>query len=205
MTSPTDAARRSARPASLGRGETFRLSESPAHLLRRAEQYAAEIFLRTALANGITLRQTVLLAAITEAEGASQSDLVRATGVDRSTLAEMMARMERKGLIARSAAADDGRAKSVSLTAEGRTRLEAAVPAMRKVDATLIAALPRNKRASFKQTLAALADAAGQSHVEGAHADEAAAIRKDRRSAKSMKAAIKARRGKKKKKSSRRR
>jgi DNA-binding MarR family transcriptional regulator len=198
MISPTDAARRSDRPAS-GRAE-FRLSESPAHLLRRAEQYAAEIFLKASLANGITLRQTVLLAAIAEAEGASQSDLVRATGVDRSTLAEMMARMERKGLIARSAADDDGRAKSVSLTAEGRSRLEAAAPAMRQVDAALVAALPRNKRASFRQTLAALANAADEAHVE-----DADGLKRDRKSARSMKAAIRARRVKRAKKKSRRR
>jgi DNA-binding MarR family transcriptional regulator len=194
MSPPADAARRSERSASSGRAEVFRLSESPAHLLRRAEQYAAEIFLKAGLRDGITLRQTVLLAAITEAEGASQSDLVRATGVDRSTLAEMMARMERKGLIARSAAADDGRAKSVSLTAEGRARLEAAVPAMRQVDAALLATLPRNKRASFRQTLSALADAADDAHV-----DEIDELRKARKSAKSMKAAVKKRRATKKK------
>jgi DNA-binding MarR family transcriptional regulator len=194
MISPTDAARRSS-----GRAE-FRLSESPAHLLRRAEQYAAEIFLKASPASGITLRQTVLLAAIAEAEGASQSDLVRATGVDRSTLAEMMARMERKGLIARSAADGDGRAKSVSLTAEGRLRLEAAAPAMRKVDAALVAALPRNKRASFRQTLAALASAADE--AQAADSDE---LKRDRKSARSMKAAIRARRAKRTKKKARRR
>ena len=94
--------RKSARDASRRR-EVFRLSESPSHLLRRAEQFAAETFLKAELPDSITLRQTVLLAAIAEAEGASQSSLVSATGVDRSTLAEMMARMEQKGLISRSA------------------------------------------------------------------------------------------------------
>ena len=55
-----------------------------------------DIFLKAGLTDGVTLRQTVLLAAIAEKEGASQSDLVRATGVDRSTLAEMMARIVNK-------------------------------------------------------------------------------------------------------------
>ena len=122
--------------------EVFRLSRSPSHLLRRAEQFAAELFARSELHDGVTLRQTVLLAAIAEAEGASQSDLVRTTGVDRSTLAEMMARMEKRGLIARAAAADDGRAKSVRLTADGRRRLAAVLPAIRNVDRSLLAALP---------------------------------------------------------------
>lgn len=148
-----------------GKRDVFRLSASPSHLLRRAEQFAAEIFTRAELPGGVTLRQTVLLAAIAEAEGASQSDLVGATGVDRSTLAEMMARMERKGLIARSTAEADGRAKSVSLTAEGRRRLHAALPAIREVDNALLAALPKGKRASFVDTLAKLAEAVKKQHA----------------------------------------
>lgn len=152
------------------RGPVFRLSESPSHMLRRAEQFAAEIFLKSDLPDGITLRQTVLLAAIAEADGASQSDLVSATGVDRSTLAEMMARMERKGFISRSAAEDDGRAKSVSITAEGRRRLEAAMPAMREVDRALIAAIPANRRSSFRATLTALAKSADEQHANAGDA-----------------------------------
>ncbi|MBK8840020.1 MAG: MarR family transcriptional regulator [Hyphomonadaceae bacterium] len=168
MTIRTDAARRpdkkAARP--VRRGALFRLSESPSHLLRRAEQFAAETFLKAELPDSITLRQTVLLAAIAEAEGASQSNLVSATGVDRSTLAEMMARMEQKGFISRSAAHDDGRAKSVSLTSQGRRRLEGALPAMRAVDKALLDALPANLRAVFKTTLLALAEAADQQHAD---------------------------------------
>lgn len=166
MTVRTDALRRPDKKTARAtrRGPAFRLSESPSHLLRRAEQFAAEIFLRAEAPDSITLRQSVLLAAIAEADGASQSNLVSATGVDRSTLAEMMARMEQKGFITRSAAEDDGRAKSVSLTSEGRRRLEGALPAMREVDKALLAALPVNRRGSFKATLLTLAEAADLQH-----------------------------------------
>jgi DNA-binding MarR family transcriptional regulator len=112
----------------------------------------------------------VLLAAIAEAEGASQSDLVRTTGVDRSTLAEMMARMEKKGLIARAASADDGRAKSVRLTNEGRRRLDAVLPAIKDVDRHLLAALPATRRAAFQTILAELAEAADSKMSEEAPA-----------------------------------
>lgn len=153
--------------------EVFRLSRSPSHLLRRAEQFATELFARSELHDGVTLRQTVLLAAIAEAEGASQSDLVRTTGVDRSTLAEMMARMEKKGLIARAAAADDGRAKSVRLTNEGRRRLEAVLPAIKDVDRNLLAALPATRRAAFQGILSELAEAADSKISEEAPAKPA--------------------------------
>lgn len=148
--------RRTTGRASLRRGERFRLSESPSHLLRRAEQVASDIFQQAERPVGVTLRQTVLLAAIAEAEGASQADLVNATGVDRSTLGEMMSRMERKGLIARVSARADARAKSVKLTAEGRRRLEAALPAIRAVDRALLAALPESSQAAFTARLSAL-------------------------------------------------
>ena len=128
------------------------------------------MFARSELYDGVTLRQTVLLAAIAEAEGASQSDLVRITGVDRSTLAEMMARMEKKGLIARAAAADDGRAKSVRLTADGRRRLDAVLPAIRNVDRSLLAALSASKRAAFQVILAELAEAADEKMSDDATA-----------------------------------
>jgi DNA-binding MarR family transcriptional regulator len=173
-----EAAKRSARKAQRPaprRREVYRLGESPSHLLRRIEQFASEVFLKAALPGEITLRQTVLLAAIAEAEGASQSDLVSATGVDRSTLAEMMARMERKGLIDRSAAEDDGRAKSVSLTNEGRRRLEAALPAMRAVDKALLAALSMQRRTSFVLALTDLAEAVDHQH---AAADETLRVAK---------------------------
>lgn len=140
--------------------EVFRLSQSPSHLLRRAEQFAADLFARSDLNDGVTLRQTVLMASIAEAEGASQSDLVRTTGVDRSTLAEMMARMEKRGLIARAAAADDGRAKSVRLTAEGRRSLNDALPAIRAVDRALMMALPAGQRGAFQAILSGLAESA---------------------------------------------
>ena len=153
--------------------DVFRLSRSPSHLLRRAEQFATELFARSELHDGVTLRQTVLLAAIAEAEGASQSDLVRTTGVDRSTLAEMMARMEKKGLIARAAAADDGRAKSVRLTNEGRRRLDAVLPAIRDVDRNLLAALTATKRTAFQAILAELAEAADSKMTEDAPAKPA--------------------------------
>ena len=120
---------------------------------------------------------------------------MRATGIDRSTLAEMMARMERKGLIVRSAAEDDGRAKSVSLTRQGRDRLEGALPAIREVDAALLSSLPRNKRSTFRQILSALIAAANEAHVS-----EIAGLRRARKAAKAKKGADRSLKRKKRRK-----
>lgn len=154
----------------------FRLSDSPSHLLRRAQQYVSESFLKTSLADSVTLRQTVVLAAVAESEGLSQTELVQATGVDRSTLAEMIARMEKKGLVVRSAAERDGRAKSVFLTGAGRAALADAIPAIIAVDRALLDILPRNRRKSFRDTLEIVVDKAVEA---SAGADDEAAKRKD--------------------------
>jgi DNA-binding MarR family transcriptional regulator len=137
--------------------EGFRLSRSPSHLLRRAQQYISERFAE----EDVTLRQTVVLAAVSERGACSQSDLVRATGIDRSTMAEMIARMEKKGLVNRQTAKTDARAKEVSLTGAGRSRLEAALPVIQKMDEALLDLLPRNRRKPFRDTLGLIARAAG--------------------------------------------
>ena len=193
---PDEAARAAAGkdipPAEAPPAADYRLSASPAHLLRRAQQYASDIFAQAGLADGVTLRQTVVLAAVAEEEGRSQSELVRATGVDRSTLADMIARMEKRDLVSRNTALEDGRAKSVFLTAAGRARLEAALPAMQAADAALIATLPRNKQRAFRETLTWLADAADRMDVDD--------VDTAKRAKKAAKAEEKARKKKKKKK-----
>ncbi len=150
----------------------FKLSESPAHLLRRSQQFATEIFTDLGMADNVTLRQSVVLAAVAEKEGLSQSDLVSITGIDRSTLADMVGRMEIRGLVKRIASEGDARAKSVSLTAIGRDALEDAMPAMQTVDNALMQALPKNKRKAFLTILTFLASAADGEPLKGKKSDK---------------------------------
>ena len=77
----------------------FDLSQSPSHLLRRCVQYANELFSREPAASDLTKQQFTVLAAVEQNEGVSQTDLVATTGIDRSTLAEMIRRMIEKGLL----------------------------------------------------------------------------------------------------------
>ncbi len=135
---------------------TFDLHKSPSHLLHRAQQIASN-HSAVALKNaGLTLRQFSVLAALSGNEGVSQSDLVSATGIDRSTLADMVARMERAGLIKRTASKTDARAKSVSLMSKGRKSLEKAQPAVAAADALLFKALPKVKQDALLSGLSQL-------------------------------------------------
>ncbi len=121
--------------------------------MRRAEQRAMNIYTQEVGAGGLTPRQYVLLTAVLTYEGQNQSDLVSATGIDRSTLAEMIARMLEAGMLSRERTKDDARANAVKLTASGRRALAAAAAKIRKAETRTIAPLPVSKRAAFLDAL----------------------------------------------------
>jgi DNA-binding MarR family transcriptional regulator len=173
------------------------LDRSPSHLLHRALQLALDIYAEEIGAGALTQRQYAVLSAVMAKEGCTQSDLVRATGIDRSTLAELVARLIGKGLLGRERSTLDARANTVSLTPEGRAAVEAAGPKVARADARLMALMPAGKRDAFLKTLRDMARAAGKSPQP----DEAAAT--ETRTIKKGKAekADKAEKKKKKKKS----
>ncbi len=129
---------------------------SVGHLLHRAAQRALDFYAEEGGAGGVTQRQHAVLMAVAAKEGAAQADLVAATGVDRSTLADMIARMLDKGLLARERSAADARANAVHLTDAGRAALAEIGPRADAADARLLALLPKGKRAAFLEALAAL-------------------------------------------------
>jgi DNA-binding MarR family transcriptional regulator len=121
-----------------GKPATAGLDKSPSHLLHRALQLALDIYADEFGAGGVTQRQFAVLSAVADHEGATQTDLVRATGIDRSTLADMAARMITKGLLERTRSTLDARANTVTLSDQGRAALEAARPMMAAADARLL-------------------------------------------------------------------
>lgn len=130
---------------------------SVGHLLHRAAQRALDFYAEEAGPGAVTQRQHAVLAAVAAREGAAQADLVAATGVDRSTLADMVARMIDKGLLARERSNLDARANAVRLTDAGRLALEATAPRAGAADGRLLALLPKGKRKAFLEALDALA------------------------------------------------
>lgn len=136
------------------------LSQSATHLLHRVLQLALDYHAEASGPTGLTQRQFTVLAAAGAGDGVSQSDLVRATGIDRSTLADLVARMISKGLLERERSSTDARANTVRLSEAGRIALvEGGKPAS-KSDARLLDLLPSKKRETFLKTLATLAAAA---------------------------------------------
>lgn len=136
------------------------LDRSPSHLLHRALQRALDLYGAAAGNDAPTQRQYAVLSAVEAEEGLTQTELVRATGIDRSTLAELVSRMIGKGLLARERSAVDARANTVRLTDEGRVALERARPLAAAADAAILKLLASGKRDGFLNALAKLASGA---------------------------------------------
>ena len=128
------------------------LQQSPTHLLHRAGQCADDIFQAEMKINGLTPRQLAVLMAVAENEGASQTGIVNRTGIDRSTMADIIRRLKRKGFLQRRRAPLDQRAYMVKLTDEGRRVLRIAEP-LAKIDDRVLGALPTKQREQFISAL----------------------------------------------------
>jgi DNA-binding MarR family transcriptional regulator len=129
------------------------LNRSATHLLHRAGQRAADIYADEVRGGGLTPRQFAVLTAVSQQEGLTQTDLVERTGIDRSTLADIVARLLSRGLIQRRRAKDDGRAYAIKLSGQGAKALRDAQPAAAAADTRLLASLPPAKRQDFLESL----------------------------------------------------
>jgi len=149
---------------------SFALSESPSHLLRRCTQYFGDLYAHETGSNELTKQQFTLLAALEHNDGVSQTALVDITGIDRSTLAEMVRRMLEKGLLSRERTEEDQRANAVAISPSGRKALRAARTASERAEKALLDALPPVERPKFIKLLAQVAVAAenytGNGHAE---------------------------------------
>jgi len=167
------------------------LAGSPSHLMHRALQLALDIYADEAGPDGLTQRQFAVLEAVSHKAGRTPTDLVRATGIDRSTLADPVSRMTTKGLLDRERSTIDARAKAVRLSEAGQAALDAARPRVEAADKRILALLPKARRDSFLVMLAELAGEADAAPVK-AKADLKAAKKVARDAKKAEKLAKKA-------------
>ncbi|MHB8287239.1 MAG: MarR family winged helix-turn-helix transcriptional regulator [Caulobacteraceae bacterium] len=135
------------------------LERSPSHLLHRVLQLALDLYAEEAGPAAISQRQYAVLCAVQADEGVSQTGLVRATGIDRSTLADMVSRMIGKGLLVRERSSADARANIVRTTEAGREALADAAPKVAAADRRVLELLGAKKRDAFVSGLRRLARA----------------------------------------------
>lgn len=128
---------------------SFDINLSISHIFHRIGQYAGDLHLKEFGRGGITSRQFAILSVLAAFGAASQVKLVMETGIDRSTLAEILARMEKNGTIERQKSAVDSRANVVKLSPSGEAIYIENHPKFQKIDNEILAALGENKGRKF--------------------------------------------------------
>ena len=146
----------------------FDRAESPSHLIRRCQQYFGDLYAHEAGSCELTKQQFTLLCALENNEGVSQTALVGMTGIDRSTLAEMVRRMLERGLLSRARTETAARANAVAITAGGRKALRAARSVADRAERLLLESLPPSERSKFIKSLTAIASAGEAFAANGA-------------------------------------
>jgi MarR family transcriptional regulator, lower aerobic nicotinate degradation pathway regulator len=129
------------------------LIEMPGHLIRRLQQIASALFLEQAKAFDFTPVQYAALMAIDKHPGLDQTALCNEIALDRSTIGDVVGRLEKRGLIKRTSGAADRRTKSLHITATGSRMIRDIEPAVETTQRLILAPLKASERSAFMQML----------------------------------------------------
>lgn len=132
------------------------LDASCLHLLHRAGQCAEVLFAQETGGAELTPRQYAVLSTVAAYPDVSQTVLVEQTGVDRSTLADIVRRLVERKLLQRKRTKEDARMYAVRLTVKGKAALASMRPAASRVDMRILSVLRANQRAAFVDNLGAI-------------------------------------------------
>ena len=135
------------------------LDTLPGHHIRRLHQIAVAIFLQEAQAHGITPVQYAALQAVANTPGVDQRTLAGRIGLDTSTVAGVVDRLEARNLLQRNASPQDKRVRLLTLTSDGTRLLQGVAPAMRQAQTRILAPLGKAEQAEFMRMLRKLVDA----------------------------------------------
>lgn len=130
--------------------------KKPGHLIRRAHQISSALFAEECGAFDLTPVQYAALAAIRSNPEVDATRLSTLIAFDRSTLGDVLERLEAKGWIRRSPSPGDRRVKLLHLSPEGEQVLEEVEAAVHRVQDRLLAPLAPESRATLMRLLAQL-------------------------------------------------
>jgi DNA-binding MarR family transcriptional regulator len=134
-------------------------SRLPGHLIRRVHQLATAYFAEEC-GGDLTAVQYAALVAIGSHPGIDATRLSQVIYFDRSTIGDVLDRMESKGWIVRESTATDRRIKLLTLSPAGRKILEQVEPGIRRVQERLVAPLTTTEARILVRLLAKMADGA---------------------------------------------
>jgi len=135
-----------------------RLADTPGHLMRRAQQRAVEIHWQAVGEDGLLPPQFAVMLTVYQNPGLNQTALVNLTGIDRSTVADMIPRLIKKGYLERKRTPEDQRAKKLWITPEGEAMVRRNAEATFAAQSEILAPVPAGERKRFMDLLRLVAD-----------------------------------------------
>ncbi|MFD7401553.1 MarR family winged helix-turn-helix transcriptional regulator [Streptomyces sp. NPDC059866] len=135
------------------------LANHPGHLARRLQQ-AHHLLWNTMVSEEITSPQFAVLNALVDEPGLDQRTVGERVGLDRSTIAEVISRLGRRGLLDKVRDPQDGRRFLLRLTEDGlRTHRKLSVRTAR-MNQVFLAPLSAAEQSQFLDLLRRVSDAA---------------------------------------------
>jgi DNA-binding MarR family transcriptional regulator len=128
------------------------LMAHPGHLLRRAVQ-VMNLLWDEEVSHNITSPQFATLNALYSEPNLDQRTLGLRVSLDRSTMAEVVARLSTRGLIRTERDTRDGRRKTIALTAKGLSAVQHLIPRTHAMTARLVGPLDARQRVELLQLL----------------------------------------------------
>ncbi|HVX78991.1 MAG TPA: MarR family transcriptional regulator [Bradyrhizobium sp.] len=141
------------------------MQERPGFLIRRLYQIHVALFLEECAPERMTPVQYSVLTALDQMGTIDQATLSRSVALDRTNVADVVARLEGRNLVTRRPSPEDGRKTLVSITNEGCELLDRLEPAAMRAHERTIAALPKHERIQFLKTMEYLVASAEQSNL----------------------------------------
>lgn len=138
--------------------DIYDLLDTPCHLIRLALKRAYDIFLEEVGGTGLTPPQFSIVLAVHQNPRIKQYDLVKLTGSDRSTVAELVGRLVERGFLVRKRLKDDQRVNRLLTTEEGEASLRNSISGAATAEERIIAPIPEDKREDFIVCLKLIAD-----------------------------------------------
>jgi DNA-binding MarR family transcriptional regulator len=130
----------------------------PGYLFRRMQQIAVAIFVEECRAYDLTPVQYAALVAIRTHPGIDATRLSAVIAFDRSTLGNVIERLEAKQLIERKPSREDRRVKLLYLTKAGAALLRGIMPSVDRAQARMLQPLEPADRKTLMALLAQLVD-----------------------------------------------
>ncbi|MGW6292375.1 MarR family winged helix-turn-helix transcriptional regulator [Streptomyces sp. NPDC055058] len=135
------------------------LATHPGHLARRLQQ-AHHLLWNTMVSEEITSPQYAVLNALVAEPGLDQRTVGERVGLDRSTIAEVVARLVRRGLLAKDRDPRDGRRFLLHPTADGERTHRRLTVRTGRMNRVFLAPLDAAEQAVFIELVRRVADAA---------------------------------------------